>query len=187
MAIITLNKASLKHNFDYLNQRLLSYNKSWGIVTKLLCGNEKFLKEVVDLNPVEVLDSRMSNLEKLQKLAPDIQRVYIKPPPINSIKRLVSCADVSFNTHINTILKIDEEARDKSVIHKIIIMVELGDLREGVMRDNIMEFYSKVFELKNIEKTPVFLRHGKYDGVIPIQKASLSYKKIMDKKLVEFQ
>jgi len=167
VAIITLNKASLQHNFNYLNHRLISYNKSWGIVTKLLCGNEKFLNEVVDLHPNEVLDSRLSNLEKLQKLAPQIQRVYIKPPPINSIKRLVSCADVSFNTHINTILKIDEEAREKSVIHKIIIMVELGDLREGVMRDNIMEFYSKVFELKNIEVIGLGTNLNCLNGILP--------------------
>lgn len=36
-------------------------------------------------------------------------------------------------------------------IHEIIIMVELGELREGVQRADIMNFYEKVFKLSNIE------------------------------------
>lgn len=167
MAYIELNTNSLKHNFNYLNKRFNDYDKDWGVVSKLLCGNKEYLKELVRLKPREVHDSRLSNLELLKELAPDIQRVYIKPPPTKSIKRLVSCANVSFNTHISTIEKINEEAKRQNVVHKIIIMIELGDLREGVMRENILSFYKKVFELEHIEIVGIGANLNCLNGILP--------------------
>ncbi len=167
MAFIELNTKSLKHNFTYLNQRMRYYNKDWGIVTKLLCGNKKYLQEIIKLNPSEVHDSRLSNLEILKELAPEIQRVYIKPPPTKSIKRLVSCAHVSFNTHISTIKKINDEAKRQNVIHKVLIMIELGDLREGVLREDVLPFYNEVFELENIEVIGIGSNLNCLNGILP--------------------
>ncbi|HMR43843.1 MAG TPA: alanine racemase [Saprospiraceae bacterium] len=167
MAHIELNTDSLKHNFNYLKNGFRSYNKDWGIVTKLLCGNKSYLKELVKLKPKEVHDSRLSNLELLKELAPEIQRVYIKPPPAKIIKRLVACADVSFNTQISTIEKINEEAKRQNVIHKVLIMIELGDLREGVMMEDILSFYQKVFELENIEVIGIGANLNCLNGILP--------------------
>jgi predicted amino acid racemase len=47
----------------------------------------------------------------------------------------VHYADVSFNTEIDTI-KCSLEAQKQNKTHKIIIMIEMGDLREGVMGKN---------------------------------------------------
>lgn len=167
MGFIELNVDSLQHNFDYLQERFDYYNIDWGIVTKILCGNRTYLEEIIKLKPKEVHDSRLSNLELLQKLAPDIQRVYIKPPPTKSIQRLVACADVSFNTHISTIEKINEEAKRQGVVHRIIIMIELGDLREGVMRENVLSFYKKVFQLKNIKVAGIGANLSCLNGILP--------------------
>lgn len=167
MAYIELNSTALEFNFEFLDNYFSKHEKKWGVVTKILCGNEAYLREIVKLNPAEVHDSRLSNLEKIQKLAPDIQRVYIKPPPLNSIKRLVACADVSFNTHIRTIQKINEEAKRQNVIHKIMIMIELGDLREGVMGEHLIEFYRKVFELEHIEVIGLGANLNCLNGILP--------------------
>ncbi|MFQ5448081.1 MAG: alanine racemase, partial [Saprospiraceae bacterium] len=155
------------HNFDYLNKRFSNYDKDWGIVTKILCGNKEYLKEIVKLNPKEVHDSRLSNLELLKELAPDIQRVYIKPPPTKSIKRLVACADVSFNTHISTIEKINVEAKRQGIIHKVMVMIELGDLREGIMRENVLAFYEKTFELEHINVVGIGANLNCLNGILP--------------------
>ncbi len=167
MAQIELNRKSLKHNFEFLDKTMNRYGIDWGIVSKLLCGNKDFLLELVALNPPEVHDSRLSTLEMIAKIAPHIQRVYIKPPPLNAIKRLVACADVSFNTHIKTIKKINEEAVRQGVIHKIIIMIELGDLREGVMPENVIAFYKEVFELSNIEVIGLGANFNCLNGILP--------------------
>lgn len=167
MAYIELKRKALENNFKYLDERFKKYHKDWGIVTKLLCGHEGYLREIARLEPHEVHDSRLSNLEILKEIAPDIQRVYIKPPPLNNLQRLVACADVSFNTHSRTIQQINAEAARQGVVHKVIIMVELGDLREGVMRENLIEFYEGVFTLKNIEVIGIGANLNCLNGILP--------------------
>jgi predicted amino acid racemase len=84
-----------------------------GVVTKILCGNEIYLKEIIALGVREMHDSRISNLKKIKALDPTIQTVYIKPPAKRSIEKIVHYADVSFNTEIDTIKMLSAEAKSK--------------------------------------------------------------------------
>lgn len=167
MAFIELYKDKLKNNYRFLDKLFKENNIEWAVVSKLLCGNEKYLKEVIDLGTKEICDSRISNLEKVKKLAPDVQTVYIKPPAKRSIHRLVKYADASFNTEYKTIKWISDEAVKQNKQHKVIIMIELGDLREGVMGDHLMDFYESVFNLPNIEVTGIGANLNCLYGVMP--------------------
>ncbi len=167
MAFITLNKANLAHNYNFLDQLFTSNQIEWGIVTKLLCGNELFIKELIELGMDEAHDSRISNLKTIKSINPDIQTVYIKPPAKRSIKKIVKYADASFNTEIETIRMLSKEAVSQNKIHKVVIMVEMGDLREGVMGAGLMDFYGEVFELPNIEVTGLGTNLNCLHGVMP--------------------
>src|SRR5690625_5626167 len=63
---------------------------------------------------------------------------------------VVKYADISLNTELATLHDLSAEAQRQGVIHKVIIMIELGDLREGVMREDLINFYEKVFRLPGI-------------------------------------
>ncbi len=169
MAFIKLYKERLRRNYNYLENFFEKKGTQWGIVTKLLCGNESFLSEVIKLGINEVHDSRVSNLKKIKNLAPEIQTVYIKPPAKRSIKSIIQYADVSMNTELSTIKLLSEEAKRQNKIHKIVIMVELGDLREGVMGDELVDFYGEVFNLDNIEITALGANLNCLNGVLPSQ------------------
>ncbi|MEZ4952902.1 MAG: alanine/ornithine racemase family PLP-dependent enzyme [Saprospiraceae bacterium] len=169
MAFIRLYKDRLKENYNFLEKVFKDHGVEWAIVTKLLCGNETFLKEVLDLGVREVCDSRLSNLQMIKKLRPDIQTVYIKPPPKRSIKTVVEFADVSFNSESETIRLLSEEAVRQGKTHKVTIMIELGDLREGIMGDHLIEFYQKVFDLPNIKVTAIGANLNCLHGVMPSQ------------------
>lgn len=151
MAYITLNKSKLKHNFDHLNELFAKDDIQWSVVSKLLCGNELFLKQLLDLNPKQVCDSRVSNLKSIKEINPQVETIYIKPVPKNSIAEIVQYADISFNTELHTIELLAQEAKKQNKIHKIVIMVELGELREGVLREELIDFYESVFLLPNIQ------------------------------------
>ncbi len=167
MAFIELDKTKLKSNYNYLKKRFDEGGIDWGIVTKLLCGNEIYLKELLALGIREVHDSRISNLKTLKKLDPSVQTVYIKPPAKRSISDVVRYADVSFNTEFYTIKLLSDEAVAQEKKHKIIIMIELGDLREGVMGDAFVEFYRKVFKLPHIEVVGIGSNLNCLHGVMP--------------------
>ncbi len=167
MAFITLNRAKLQHNYSVLSKMFASKNIDWAIVTKLLCGNELFLKEVINLGIKEVCDARVSNLKIVKQLNPEVQTVYIKPPATRSISELVAYADASFNTEYDTIKLLSEEAVKQNKTHKVIIMIELGDLREGVMGAELIDFYGSIFKLPNIKVTGIGSNLNCLHGVMP--------------------
>ncbi|GGR64884.1 alanine racemase [Deinococcus seoulensis] len=167
MAYLTLDRRKLQANFDHLETLFGAHGIDWGITTKLLCGNRLFLNEVIRLGRLELLDSRMSNLRVIKELAPDAQTVYIKPPSGAVIPDLVRWADVSFNTELSTIRAISEEAVRQGREHLIIIMIEMGDLREGVLRDEIVDFYEQVFRLPNIRIIGIGTNLNCLNGVMP--------------------
>lgn len=183
MAYVTLNKENLTNNFNILNSLFKSNNMEWAIVSKILCGNREFLNVLCDLDIQEICDSRISNLKLIKKINPEINTVYIKPPAKKNIAKVVKYADVSFNTEFTTIKWISKEAVKQNKMHKIIIMIELGDLREGVLGDDLMKFYESVFELPNIEITGIGSNLNCLHGVMPTTDKMLQlslYKKLIE-------
>ncbi|MCA1758000.1 MAG: alanine racemase [Bacteroidales bacterium] len=169
MAFIVLDTGKLKSNFEYLDSVFMQHDIKWSVVSKLLCGHKEFLTELLNLGLTQVCDSRVSNLKTIKSIKPDVETVYIKPPAKRAIKGIVKYADISMNTHIETIRLLSKEAGNQGKIHKIIIMIELGELREGVMGDDFMEFYENVFELDNIEVVGLGTNLSCLYGVLPSQ------------------
>lgn len=185
MAFIKLYKEKLKHNFEYLKKLFLDNKVEWGVVTKLLCGNKIYINELLRLGVKEMHDTRISNLRTIKSLNPAVQTVYIKPPAKRSIANVVKFADVSFNTDYSTIKMLSNESRIQNKTHKIIIMIEMGDLREGVMGDQLMDFYEQVFELPNIEIIGIGTNLNCLNGIMPNQDKLIQlslYKQLIEVK-----
>lgn len=167
MAFITLDAKKLKENYEHLENLMTQHGIKLSLVSKMLCGNEKYLDVLLKLGAPQVCDSRVTNLKMIKELSPETETIYIKPPPKRSLRKIVEYADISFNTEYETIKLLSEEAKAQGKVHKIVIMIELGELREGVMRDDFMDFYGKVFELPNIEVVGIGANLTCMYGVLP--------------------
>lgn len=167
MAFITLSKRKLRKNHEAL-QTLFSKNDiAWGVVSKLLCGQEDFIRVVIELGVKQLCDSRVSNLKMIKSISEKVETIYIKPPPKRSIPSIVKYADISVNTEIDTIKLLSKEAKKQNKTHKVLIMIELGELREGVMKDDFIEFYNEVFKLPNIDVIGIGTNLTCMYGVLP--------------------
>jgi len=167
MAFVTLYPEKLKANFDYLNKLFQKNQIEWSVVSKLLCGNKAYLTELLGLGISQVCDSRVSNLKTVKSINPEIETFYIKPPAKRAVKSVVKYADISMNTEKETIRLLSEEAQRQGKTHKVIIMIDLGELREGVMGDDFMDFYENVFKLKNIDVVGLGTNLSCLYGVLP--------------------
>jgi ornithine racemase len=185
MAFVKLYRDKLRHNHAFLEKIFSERKIEWGVVTKMLCGNPDYLREVLNLGVTEIHDSRISNLKAVKKLNPDVQTVYIKPPAKRNIPNVVRYADVSFNTELSTMQLLSAEAVNQGCIHKVIIMIEMGDLREGVLGEELMDFYASVFELPNLSVVGIGTNLNCLHGVMPSQDKLIQlslYKQLIDAK-----
>ncbi len=167
MAFVTLDIKKLQSNFDYLNTLFKKNNIEWSVVSKILSGNKVYLEELLKFNIDQICDSRVSNLKMIKSINPKIETIYIKPPAKRAIPTVVKYADVSMNTEYETIKMLAEEAKKQNKTHKIIIMIELGELREGVLGEDFMAFYESVFKLKNIQVVGIGTNLTCLYGVLP--------------------
>ncbi len=169
MAFIVLNREKLAHNFTFLNKLFKKHNIEWAVVSKILCGNKSYIQEVINLGIKQICDSRVTNLKVIKSIDPNIETVYIKPPAKRSLKSIVKYADITVNTEFATIKLLNEEAKRMKKIHKIMIMIEMGELREGVMGEDFIAFYESVFKLSNIEVVGIGTNLTCLYGVLPNQ------------------
>jgi ornithine racemase len=167
MAFITLDIQKLRFNYDYLSNLFGHHNIKWSVVTKMLCGHKEYLSELLKLDIHQICDSRVSNLKMIKSINPKIETIYIKPPAKCAIQGVVKYADISMNTELETIRLLSEEAKRQNKTHKIIIMIELGELREGVMGDNFISFYENVFRLDHIKVVGLGSNLSCLYGVLP--------------------
>ena len=170
MSYITLHATKLHHNFKVLDQIFGQNNIEWAIVAKLLCGNKKFLEVLLNISDKEICDSRLSNLKIIKKIAPKTQTIYIKPPAKRLAKSIVQYADVSFNTELSTLEALSKEAVLQNKIHRVVLMVEMGELREGIMARNLMTFYDEVISLPNLEVVGLGTNLNCLNGILPDEK-----------------
>lgn len=185
MAKLVLYRDKLRHNYKFLDKVFKKNNIEWSVVTKMLCGNRLFLKELLSLKPKQVCDSRLMNLKAIKEVSPSTGTIYIKPPAKSVIKELVRYADVSLVTEYETIRMLSREALKIGKVHRILIMMELGDLREGILGADLAQFYSRVFRLKGIKVVGIGTNFNCLHGVMP------SYEKltqlVMYKRILELQ
>lgn len=171
MAELVVKTENIIRNIEKIDDFLKKHDVQWSLVSKVLSGDLSFLKKILRNDIVDRLhsigDSRLSSLKTIKKLNPDLVTIYIKPPAQNLAKSIVQYADISVNTSYKTIEALSAEAVKQKKIHKIIIFIELGELREGVVRENIVDFYKKVFELPNIETIGLGSNLGCMYGIEP--------------------
>lgn len=177
MAELIIYETNIKANILKLSDYFKRHNKKWSLITKVFSGDQTFLKHILTDDIIEnissVGDSRLTSLRNLKAVNPEMRTIYIKPPAEMYAEEVVKYADISLNSTFSTIKALNEEAKKQKKLHKIIIMIELGELREGVNRSDIMEFYENVFEMSNIEVIGIGSNLGCMYGVEP------SYDKLM--------
>jgi predicted amino acid racemase len=181
MAELLISTKKIQNNIKYLSDYFQSNNIHWSLVTKVFSGDKEFLKHVLTDDIIKKIDSvgdsRLTSLKNLKEVNPDMRTIYIKPPAKMYADEIIKYADISLNSSFTTIIALNNSAKKLNKIHEIIIMVELGELREGIKRTELISFYEKVFKLSNIDIIGIGSNLGCMYGVEP------SYDKLLQLSL----
>lgn len=171
MAKICIYPSRIIENIKKMSLFCEKHDKQWTFVTKVLGGYQPLLKKILQSDAIRkthsIGDSRVSSLKTIKSIDKNLVTMYLKPPSSSFVKNVIKYADISLNTDFDTINKLNKEAQNQQKFHKILIMIEMGELREGVMREKFIDFYSKVFDLSNIEVLGIGTNLGCMYGIEP--------------------
>lgn len=165
---LEINIKKLKTNLQVISNLLKKNNISLAMVTKAYCANLDIVNELVkDKNLIDYLaDSRIENLKEMRHI--NIPKILLRIPMKSEVEDVIKYADISFNSEYETIEKLNEEAKKVNKIHKIVIMVDLGDLREGYfVQKDLFDNVKKIQVLYNISIIGVATNLTCYGAVLP--------------------
>ncbi|MPW29323.1 alanine/ornithine racemase family PLP-dependent enzyme [Agarivorans sp. B2Z047] len=140
----------IHHNAQLLINQLAKKNISVTPVTKVCLGHPVIAKILIDAGAKMFADSRVENIKRMADSGISIPKMLIRTPMLSQAAHVVKYCDISLNSEIKVIEKLSQAASHLNLNHGIIIMVELGDLREGVMPERVINFMRKVVSLPNI-------------------------------------
>lgn len=95
-------------------------------------------------------DSRIENIDALRRAKVEGAMTLIRSPMLSQVDQVVALVDVSLNTEIEVIRRLSVVAQKTNRIHSVVLMVELGDLREGIMPDHLQSMVAEVLRLPGI-------------------------------------
>jgi predicted amino acid racemase len=162
---IRIDLDKLTHNTKVLVEKCEKLNIDVVPVTKVYCGIPAIAKASVAAGVKMLADSRIENIKKLKEL--NVEKLLLRIPMLSQVEEVVEYVDISLNSEYRVIKALSEEALKKGKIHRIVLMIDLGDLREGVWFDTAVEFAGKIIELKGVELVGVGTNLTCYGAVIP--------------------
>lgn len=136
-------------------------------VTKVLLAHPALLDGLRDAGVDMLADSRLANLARIRELCPGVPTMLLRAPTQKTASETVRWADYSLNSEVDTITALSVAAQALGVIHNVIIMVDVGDLREGVWPDQLIDLVGKVGGLPNIALAGLGTNLACYGGVLP--------------------
>lgn len=119
-------------------------------VTKATLGSPEIANAWLKAGVNGLGDSRIENISRMRSAQIIVPMILIRTPMLSQVDEVVTLSDVSFNTEIATLRKLSDSAKKIDKIHGVVLMVELGDLREGIMPVLLEEVVRVVLSLPNI-------------------------------------
>ena len=110
-------------------------------VTKVFGGEERIAQTLVNQGIKRLGDSRIENIRNYENLL--CEKWLIRMPSISEAREVVQFCDVSVNSELETLKALNQQAIQLKKKHKVILMVDLGDLREGYFKEEHLSYWHR--------------------------------------------
>ena len=163
LARIDLNK--YKDNLNNIIKITKVNNLKLAVVSKVFNG----VQPLIDIiNEFDVMFIGDSNLENLKKMQTNKKKLYLRISGLSELEDVINFSDVSLQSELKVIKELNQYAKRKELIHEIILMFDLGDLREGIYyTDDYLKIVKEILSLDNIRLLGIGVNLTCYGGVIP--------------------
>ena len=151
MPRVEINLTALTHNAKVLSERYRSRGLELAAVTKGVCGDPRVARALMEGGLSTLADARIRNIERMVEAGIEGPFMLIRPPALCNTERVVRLAAMSINTEIATIESLSRQAERLGMRHGIVLMVEMGERREGILPRNLPHHVEKVLALTGVE------------------------------------
>jgi predicted amino acid racemase len=157
----------IHHNARTLVELLAGRGISVTGVTKATLGSPEIAGTLLGAGVGAVGDSRIENLAAMRRAGVRAPMTLIRSPMLSQARLVVAHADVSFNTELDVLSELSRAAQEARCTHGVVLMVELGDLREGIMPGELDSTVRRMLRFPNISLRGIGTNLACRSGVSP--------------------
>ena len=183
--VLNIHTNKVFENTQKVLERTKEFNLTVTAITKCLAGNYGLAKAYADAGVNALGDSNINNIKNYESL--DIDKWLIRIPAISEAEETVKYTTLSLNSEVAVVEALNAAAEKQDKIHQILVMLDLGDLREGHFYDDTL-FYDveKMLQCKNIEIKGVGTNLTCYGAIIPTLPTYERFARVQDEFLEKF-
>lgn len=136
-------------------------------VTKATCGSSAVARAMLRGGVSSLGESRLENVARLRAAGVECPIMLLRVPALSRVDEVVQAVDLSLDSEPAVLAGLAEAARRRGGMHPVILMVDLGDLREGIWPDDLLRIARETVRLEGLRLAGVGTNLTCYGGVIP--------------------
>ncbi len=136
-------------------------------VTKCTCGHPEVARAMLAGGVSAIGESRLENLQRLGAAGVRTSCWLLRIPPLSEVDDVVALADVSLNSELAVLERLSQAALRRGQAHAVVLMVDLGDLREGIWPDDLLAFAREAAKLAGVRIIGLGTNLACFGGVAP--------------------
>ena len=176
---IDINK--IKHNARIIKALFAEKGISVTAVIKGVTGSPEVANAILECGITTIAVSLVQNIKKMKDFGVEAKFLLTRLPTHTEVPTVVKYADISLNSEISTIKLLSEHSLKQGKRHKVVIMLELGDLREGVLPGDTDSIIEQIIQLKGVELYGIAVNFACFGGIKPTEKNMTELSQIADR------
>ena len=173
--VVEMDLKKLRHNIDQIVEKCAARGISVAGVVKGFNGVVPAMREFDASGCMAIGSSRFEHIENARNAGLHGPFLALRVPMLSEIPDLVRLCDISLNSEALTLKTMDRECAKQKKKHSVILMADLGDLREGFWDKTELVSTAVMVEkeLKHLHLLGVGTNLGCYGSIKPtVEKAN---------------
>lgn len=162
---VIIDTEKYRQNLRHMKELLEKQGVELIPVTKGFCAWPALVQVIEQEGIKRLADSRLENFEAMGESK--LKKLMLRLPMLSQIERLVRHTDLCLVSERAAIEAIDEEALKQDKSYDMILMIDLGDLREGLLEDQVDGFFKDLKPLQRARLSGIGVNLTCFGGVIP--------------------
>lgn len=157
----------LHHNARTLVERLGHQGIAVTGVSKATLGLAEIVRTWVAAGVGSIGEARIETIEALGRSGLTVPMLLIRSPMLSQVERVVAHAAISCNSELAVLEALAATAAQQGLRHGVLLMVELGDLREGIMPVDLEPVVQRTLALPSLRLMGLGTNLGCQHGIAP--------------------
>jgi predicted amino acid racemase len=147
---LSIDLDGIAHNARCIVDLCTSHGIEVTGVTKGVCGHPAVAQAMLAGGVGSIGDSRMINVDRLRRSGITADLMMLRLPALSRTADIAAGVSVSLHSELKVLSQLSRQNQNPGRPHDVIVMVDLGDLREGVRPGELVAFVGEALHLPGI-------------------------------------